>query len=100
VRLIGLGIGKSHLPFDNTARRSDYSRWQVKGYVDNVGLSGYTSSNTALGIYVYSLNNNGQHVSTRYRVIIRPTGDYVLVYERTRTSWDLIQFTSVYIGQV
>jgi hypothetical protein len=44
-------------------------------------LSGYTQSNKQLGIYVYSLRYNGQHVSTRYGVIIWPTEAYVLVHE-------------------
>jgi hypothetical protein len=45
-------------------------------------LSDYTPSNTTLGIYVYSLMSNGQYVSTRYRVIIRTNGAYVLVHEK------------------
>jgi hypothetical protein len=45
-------------------------------------LSDYTLPNTTLGIYVYSLRYNGQCVLTRYRVIIRPTGACILVYEK------------------
>jgi hypothetical protein len=33
-------------------------------------------------MYIYSLKYNGQHVSTRYRVIVRPIGAYVLVHEK------------------
>jgi hypothetical protein len=46
------------------------------------GLSDYTPSHTTLVIDVYSLRYNGQHVSTRYRIIIRPIGAYVLVHEK------------------
>jgi hypothetical protein len=45
-------------------------------------LSDCTPSNTTLRIYVYSLRYNGQHVLIRSRVIIRPTGACVLVYEK------------------
>jgi hypothetical protein len=45
-------------------------------------LSDNTPSNTTLGIYVSSLRYNGQHVLTRYRVIIRPIGAYILVHDR------------------
>jgi hypothetical protein len=57
-------------------------------------LSDYTPSNTTLGIYVYSPRYNGQHVSTRYRVIIRPIGACVMVHEKNAY---VIGSNSVYI---
>jgi hypothetical protein len=47
-------------------------------------------------MYVYLLRYNGQHVSTRYGVIIRPTGAYVYVLVHEKNAY-VMGSHSVYI---